>query len=174
MSDATAPNIPDPAGTDQQGEVVHEVRMPSSQPILLRALRWGLITTAVLLVICGAVGWLVSGSPGLVGGIIGAASAGVFLALTVGSIAFANRFIGSELFVGMFFGIVLGAWILKFIVFIVAALLLRGQPWLDPLMFFLSLIAGVIASLVVDVLAVTRSRVPYVSDANPTDSPSQN
>jgi membrane-bound metal-dependent hydrolase YbcI (DUF457 family) len=65
---------------------------------------------------------------------------------------------------------VLGGWILKFVVFIVALLLLRGQPWLDPTVFFVAVVVSVLASLVVDVVVLTRMRVPHVSDVTlPTD-----
>ncbi|QBE50370.1 3-oxoacyl-ACP reductase [Leucobacter triazinivorans] len=138
--------------------------MPTSQPVLLRALRWGILATIALVVVFGGIGWLVAEGRGLTGGAMGAAFAGVFLLLTVGSIAFANRFVDSPVYVPVFFGIVMGAWLVKFIGFIVALLILRGQPWLDPRMFFFGLLAGVIVSLVIDVLVVTKSRIPYVSD----------
>ena len=143
-------------------------RMPSSQPVLLRALRWGAVATLGLLVVCGGIGWWIAGGPGLVGGVLGAAFAGVFLGLTVGSIAFANRFIESELYVVLFFSIVVGGWVLKFVAFIVAAVPLRDQPWLEPKILFFSLIAGVIASLAIDAFVMLKSRLPYVSD--PSDA----
>jgi hypothetical protein len=90
--------------------------------------------------------------------------AAVFLSITALSILIANRFIGSDLFVGLFFGIVLGGWIVKFVLFLVLAILLRDQPWINPVVLFLSLIAGVIGSLVVDMIVVFRSRIPYASD----------
>lgn len=153
----------DPAVPDGQTPQP-EQRMPTSQPILLRALRWGAIATVVLVAGFAGIGYLVGGTPALIGGGMGAAFAGVFLVLTVGSIAFANRFIGSDLFVPMFFGIVLGTWIVKFIGFIVVLLLLRGQPWLDPLAFFIGLLSGVLVSLVIDVLVVAKSRMPVITD----------
>lgn len=134
--------------------------MPASQPILLRALRWGLIMTAILIVIFGGIGWLVSDSRGLIGGAIGAAIGGVLVLLTAASIAYANRFIESPSYVVIFFATVLGAWMLKFIAFIVAVLLLRGQPWLDPTMLFFGLIAGVLASVIIDVFVIAKSRIP--------------
>jgi len=88
----------------------------------------------------------------------------VFLAITATSILLANRFAGSDLFVGLFFGIVLGGWLLKFVLFIVLAVVLRDQPWITPTVLFLSLVVGVIGSLAVDVIVVFRSRVPYASD----------
>ena len=74
----------------------------------------------------------------------------------------------------VFFGIVLGGWILKFVVFIVVLLVLRGQPWVDPDVFFVAVVVSVLASLVVDVVVLLRMRVPHVSDvdaARPTPMP---
>ncbi|QIK64714.1 3-oxoacyl-ACP reductase [Leucobacter viscericola] len=139
--------------------------MPTSQPILLRALRWGIIATVALIVIFAVIGWLVADSRGLIGGVLGAAIGGVLLGITVGSIAFANRFIESPSYIIIFFSIVLGSWVVKFIGFIVAAVLLRDQPWLDPTIMFFGIISGVLVSVIIDVLVVTKSRIPYVSDA---------
>ncbi len=103
-----------------------------------------------------------AGTEGLVSALIGTLMAVVFMGITAASILLANRFASSDLFVGVFFGIVLGGWLLKFLVFIVLVVVLRDAPWLEPTVLFLSLVAGVIASLVVDVLVVAKSRMPYV------------
>ncbi len=50
------------------------------------------------------------------------------------------------------------------VIFVVFAIWLRGQSWLDPVVFFVTVIVAVIGSLVVDVIAFQRTRVPYVSD----------
>ena len=42
--------------------------------------------------------------------------------------------------------------------------MLKDQSWINPVVLFLSLIAGVIGSLVVDVMVMLKSRMPYVSD----------
>ncbi|WP_258566567.1 3-oxoacyl-ACP reductase [Leucobacter luti] len=136
--------------------------MPASQPLLLRALRWGIIATVALIILFAGVGWLVDGSRGLAGGILGAAIGGVLLGLTVGSIAFANRFIDSPNYIVVFFVIVLGSWLVKFIGFIVAAVLLRDQPWLNPTVLFLGIVSGVLVSIVIDVVVVAKSRIPIV------------
>jgi hypothetical protein len=93
------------------------------------------------------------------------------MGITAASILFANRFASSDVFVGAFFGIVLGGWLLKFIVFIVLVVVLRDADWLNPTVLFLSLVAGVIASLVVDVLVVAKSRMPYASDVELPKAP---
>jgi hypothetical protein len=139
-------------------------RTPTSNPVLRRALAWGGLLAAVILVVSAVLGLVFAGVPGLLGALVGTLMAVVFMGITAASILLANRFAGSDLFVGAFFGIVLGGWLLKFIVFIVLVVLLRDATWLDPTVLFLSLVAGVIASLVVDVLVVAKSRQPYVSD----------
>jgi hypothetical protein len=117
------------------------------------------------------IGWIVSGGPGIAGALVGTAMAVVFLGITAASILLANRFSGSDMFVGAFFGIVLGSWLVKFVVFIVLSLVLKGQPWIDPLILFISIVVGVVGSLLVDVIVVARSRVPYASDVVMPESP---
>lgn len=139
-------------------------RTPTSNPVLRRALRWGAALDGVVLIVGGILGLVFAGTEGLVSALIGTLTAAVFMGITAASILFANRFASSDVFVGAFFGIVLGGWLLKFIVFIGLVVVLRGAEWLNPTVLFLSLVAGVIASLVVDVLVVTTSRMPYASD----------
>lgn len=51
-------------------------------------------------------------------------------------------------------------------------ILLAGQPWLHPMVFFLSIVAGVLMSLAIDVIVLTRMRLPNVSDISlPTEVP---
>ncbi|WP_353809358.1 hypothetical protein [Agromyces sp. SYSU T00194] len=148
-------------------------RQPTSGPVLRQALRWGGLAALAIAVVGGLVGWLVAGTVGLTSALLGTAIAIVFMGITAASILLANRFAASDLFVGAFFGIVLGGWLLKFVLFIVLVVLLQGASWIEPTVLFLSIVAGVIASLVVDVVVVLRSRVPYASDVElpkaPTD-----
>lgn len=148
-------------------------RTPTSNPVLRKALAWGGALAAVVLVVSAVLGYLFTGVEGLIGALIGTLMAVVFMGITAASILLANRFASSDVFVGAFFGIVLGGWLLKFIVFIVLVVLLRDAAWLNTTVLFLSLVAGVIASLVVDVLVVAKSRIPYASDVElpkaPTD-----
>ncbi|GAA3206116.1 hypothetical protein [Microbacterium terregens] len=142
----------------------------SSTPILRATLLWSGVVTAVLAVIGAVAGYLIDGATGMWSALIGVLVAAVFLAITAASILIANRWYGDALYVPVFFGIVLGGWILKLIVFIVALLLLRGQPWISPVIFFVAVVVSVLASLVVDVIVLTRMRVPTVSDASlPTE-----
>ena len=142
----------------------------SSTPILRTVLVWSGAVTAVLAVAGAVVGYLVAGETGLWSALVGVLVAAVFLAITGASILIANRWYGDALYVPLFFAIVLGGWILKFVVFIVALLLLRDQPWIEPTVFFVAVVVSVLASLLVDVVVLLRMRVPHVSDVQlPTD-----
>ncbi|WP_194408998.1 hypothetical protein [Microbacterium cremeum] len=142
----------------------------SSTPILRTVLVWSGAVTAVLAVAGAVVGSLVAGEAGLWSALVGVLVAAVFLAITGASILIANRWYGDALYVPLFFAIVLGGWILKFVVFIVALLLLRDQPWIEPTVFFVAVVVSVLASLLVDVVVLLRMRVPHVSDVQlPTD-----
>ncbi|MBT2485524.1 MULTISPECIES: hypothetical protein [unclassified Microbacterium] len=144
----------------------------SSTPILRRTLIWSAVAAAALAVVAGTVGFLVGQGEGLVSGLLGVLLSVLFLAITGISILVANRWYGDPLYVQFFFAIVLGGWLLKLGVFIVVMILLSGQPWLHPMVFFLSIVAGVIMSLVVDVVVLSRMRLPNVSDTTlPTEVP---
>lgn len=141
---------------------------PSSNVVLRRTLIYGSILAAVVAVGGVIIGILVSGSRGAIGAVIGAAMALVFLGITAASILFANRFAKSDFAVPAFFGVVLGGWLLKFVAFLILAVALRDQPWLDPIVLFVTLVVAVIGSLAVDVIVVARSRMPVVSDLAPS------
>ncbi len=136
----------------------------TAAPILKRILLYGGLLAAAIAIVGGMVGLAVAGSEGLTSALIGTAMAFLFLAVTAGSILLANRSTNSDILSPAFFGIVLGGWLLKFVMFLVLVFVLKDQPWIDNTVLFLSIVAGVVGSLVVDVLVVARSRMPYVSD----------
>ncbi|WP_109210050.1 MULTISPECIES: hypothetical protein [Microbacterium] len=142
----------------------------SSTAILRTVLVWSGSVTAVLAAVGAIVGYLVAGTDGLWSALAGVLIAAVFLGITAASILIANRWYGDALYVPIFFGIVLGGWILKFVVFLIALFVLRDQPWIVGPVFFLALVASVLASLAIDVVVLLRMRVPHVSDVQlPTD-----
>lgn len=136
----------------------------SSTPILKTTLVWAGAVTAVLAIVGAVVGYLVAGTSGMWSALVGVLVAAVFLAITGASILIANRWFGDALYVPVFFGIVLGGWILKFVVFLIVLVVLRGQPWVDPAVFFVAVVVSILASLAVDVVVLTRMRIPHVSD----------
>jgi hypothetical protein len=126
--------------------------------VLRRAVVLGALAAAVIAVVAAVAGWLVAGASGLVSGLIGAAFALVFLAITAVSLIVAGRFggLGSS----PFFAVLLGGWIVKFVVFLGAMLALRDQAWVQRGVLFAAVVATVLASLVVDVVVVSRARIP--------------
>lgn len=147
---------------------------PASTLMLRKTLVWTALAAVGLAVLGGGIGLLVAGTDGLWSGLAGVALAVIFLALTPLSILIANRWYGREMFATVFFGIVMGGWLLKLVLFIVAIVIIREQSWVVPMVIFLSLVAGIVVSLVIDAVAFSTMRVPYASDVtlpetNPED-----
>jgi hypothetical protein len=136
----------------------------SALPIFRRILTWGAMLALAVAVLGGLAGFLVDGGRGLGSGLIGALMAFVFLGVTAVSIIVAFRVTKNDVLNPLFFLIVLGGWIVKFVVFLVAAFLLRDQPWINLVVLFLTIIVSVVGSLAIDVIVIARSRLPYVSD----------
>ncbi|MDQ1606582.1 MAG: hypothetical protein QOJ18_949, partial [Microbacteriaceae bacterium] len=142
----------------------------SAIPVLKRILAWGGILAAVIAVGGSILGFLAAGVPGIVSALIGTAMALIFLGITSLSVVVASKY---DMIV--FFAIVMGAWLLKFVLFLVLVIILKDQPWIQTTVMFLSLIVAVVGTLVVDVVVIARSRMPYVSDialpGDPDDKP---
>ena len=136
----------------------------NSNPVFRSVLLSGGAVAVVLAIVAGGVGFAIDGQRGLVSGALGILISAAFLALTAGSILFANRFQGSEMYIPVFFGVVMGGWIVKFVLFFVVAFILRDQPWVAPTILFVSLIVGTLGSLIADVVVIAKSRMPYASD----------
>ncbi|SDQ82774.1 hypothetical protein [Microbacterium sp. cf332] len=136
----------------------------SSTPILRAALTWGLVVGAAVAVVAAVVGGLVAGSEGAWSGVIGAAVGMIFPALTALSILIANRWYGQEMFLPIYFGIVMGGWVVKFALVLVALLVISRIDWIVSPMFFFALVAAAIGAITVDLVVMARMRLPHVSD----------
>ena len=128
-------------------------------PVMKKVLLYGALLAAAIAVVGSVIGFLVAGGSGVASALVGTALAVVFLAITALSILLASRYS-----ITVFFGIVMGAWLLKFVLFLVIVFLLKDLPWVHTVVLFLSIVAGVVGTLVVDVVVIARSRMPYVSD----------
>lgn len=154
MTEASAPNTP------------RTPREVSSNRLLRTTLLWSAIVTAGLAVVGAIVGFAVAGTSGLWSALVAVLLTAVFLGLTAGTILVANRWYGDPLYTPIFFGAVMGGWIVKFALFIVVLFVLRGAPWLNGTVFFVALVVSVIASLAIDVVVMLRMRVPHVGDVS--------
>lgn len=142
---------------------------PADNPILTTSLRWGGVFALAVAVLASGVGLLTAGLPGLWAALLATGLAAVFLGLTAGSMLVASRMTPNDPTSPVYFGIVLGVFGLKLIVFFILAIWLRTQTWLDPFVFLGTVIVFVLGSLVIDALAFQRSRVPYADVALPGD-----
>jgi hypothetical protein len=132
-----------------------------------RALRYGIVLAIAVAVVAGLIGLIVAGVPGLVSGLVGAGVTAVFMGLTATSFVVASRVAKLPDGIAVYYGIILGTFIIKFVVFLLLVLSLRHVTWLDPTVFGFTIIAAVLGTLVVDVLALQRGRVPYTDAALP-------
>ena len=162
--------------TDARPEPTSTPTPLPAAPLLKRALLYTAIFAAALIVVGSIVGWLVAGVAGLVSALIAAVMTVVFFGLTALTVLVASKVAQGQLFSGVFFAIVLGGWLLKFLIFFALVVVLSRQDFVDPYVFFVTIVVAVIGSLCIDVLAFQRARLPYTDVQLPPapsdDSPS--
>ncbi|MEO6942570.1 MAG: hypothetical protein ABI238_00085 [Terrimesophilobacter sp.] len=145
---------------------------PATAPVYSRALRYGAVVTLGIAVAGSLIGYLIVGPPGVYSALMGAGLAMIFMGLTAASLLVATKVTKDAPPPDVrFFAIVMGTWFVKLIVFIAFAIWLRGQSWLDPTVFSIASLTAVVALLVVDVIALQTSRVPYVEVTLPGEGP---
>jgi hypothetical protein len=137
--------------------------------ILVRAVRYGTVLTVAVLIVGGLIGYLVGGVPGLISALLGAGVTAIFMGLTATSFVVASRVAHLPEGIVVYYGIVLGTFVVKFVIFLILVISLRGATWLNPTVFGFTIIAAVLGTLVVDGLALQRGRVPYVDATLPGD-----
>ncbi|MEY4898856.1 MAG: hypothetical protein RL294_667 [Actinomycetota bacterium] len=140
--------------------------MSSAVQLAAKALRTALLLGGVaslgIALVGGAIGYSLVGSTGIWSALVGSAVAFVFMGITAGSILVGQRASGGSIASGLFFAIVLGSWLLKFVLFLVVAFAIRNSDALDPVIAFSCVIAAVLGALASDVIAIARARVPIV------------
>jgi hypothetical protein len=140
--------------------------MTSAVQLAAKAIRTALllggIVTLGIAVVGGAIGYWLVGPTGIWSALVGSAIAFVFMGITAGSILLGQKASGGSIASGVFFAIVLGSWLLKFVLFLVVAFAIRNSDSLDTVIAFSCVIAAVLGALVSDVFAISRARVPIV------------
>lgn len=133
--------------------------MPNpTEQLFSRILKQGALLIGGIAVIGGIVGFLIAATAGLVSALIGAAMALVFVSMTALSI-----WLGGKLSLGGFFGVVLGGWIVKLLLFIVLVLLLKGAAFIVGPILFVAIVISVIGSLALDAIVVVKTRIPTIN-----------
>ncbi len=125
--------------------------------LLKRVLFRGAILILAVGVIGGVIGYLAVGLPGLFSALIGAAMALLFVSLTALSVL-----VGGKLNLGGFFAVVMGGWLLKIVIFLILVATLKGADFINGPTLFITLVASILGSLVLDTMAVTKARIPVV------------
>jgi hypothetical protein len=133
----------------------------NASEILTKVLKYSGILAVLLIVVGGTIGYLVDGSNGLISVLLGTAVAVLFSAVTAASMMVAIKFE-----IAAFFGIVMGSWLLKMVLFIVALVLLRDQPFINTVALFISLVVAIVGTVAIDTIVVIKSRMSYVSDVS--------
>lgn len=133
--------------------------MPNpTEQLFSRILKQGALLIGGIAVIGGIMGFLIAATAGLVSALIGAAMALVFVSMTALSI-----WLGGKLSLGGFFGVVLGGWIVKLLLFIVLVLLLKGAAFIVGPILFVAIVISVIGSLALDAIVVFKTRIPTIN-----------
>ncbi|MEY4500030.1 MAG: hypothetical protein RL101_682 [Actinomycetota bacterium] len=134
--------------------------MPSPSELLFtRVLKQGSLLIGAIALIGGLIGFFVAATAGLVSALIGAAMALVFVSMTALSV-----WLGGKLSLGGFFGVVLGGWIAKLLIFIGLVLLLKGATFIVGPILFVCIVVSVIGSLALDAIVVFKTRIPTVGN----------
>ena len=129
----------------------------SADQLFKKVLGQTALLTGLIASLGSVAGYFVESINGVVSALIGAGLAFAFGALTV-----VSMIIGRKLSLAGFFGVVMGGWLIKLIGFALLASSLQGAEFINGPVLFLTLVAAILGSLVIDSIAVLSARIPVV------------
>lgn len=125
--------------------------------VMKRVLKFGTLLVLVIVVLGSLIGYFVAGVPGVLAALVGGLAALAFTGLTALSVL-----VGARLNLVGFLGAVLGGWLLKMLLFLVAFTVLNRAEWLTrearPIVFF-TIVTAVIGGLILDTRIVSKARL---------------
>ena len=130
----------------------------SSGEVLAKALKFSSFLVLGIAAVGSGFGLVFASTNGLFSGLIGALIALAFTALTILSVM-----IGAKLPLGGFYGLVLGGWLIKIILFAIAMGALQRADFVHGPTLFFVIVASVLGGLAIDSWVVLRSRIPTIS-----------
>ncbi len=131
----------------------------SSRQVFARALRLSALLVGAVALIGSGLGYLFAGTNGVISALIGAGISLLFSGLTILSIS-----LGSRLPLGGFYGLVLGGWLLKLVLFAVLLGLLRQAEFVSGPVLFFALVGAILGGLGIDSYVALKARVPVVEN----------
>ena len=125
--------------------------------VMKRVLKFGALLVLAIVLLGSIVGFFVAGTAGVLAALVGGLAALAFTGLTALSVL-----VGSKLSLPGFLGAVLGGWLLKMVLFLVAFTVLNKAEWLTrearPIVFF-TIVGAVIGGLILDTRIVSKARL---------------
>lgn len=125
--------------------------------VMKRVLKFGALLVLAILVLGSLIGYFVAGISGILAALAGSIAALAFTGLTALSVL-----VGSKLSLPGFLGAVLGGWLLKMVLFLIAFTVLNKAEWLTrearPIVFF-TIVVAVIGGLILDTRIVSKARL---------------
>jgi hypothetical protein len=129
----------------------------SSSQVFVKALKLSGLLVLSVAAVGSLIGYLLVGTDGVLTALIGAAIALVFTSMTILSVL-----IGARLPLGGFYGLVLGGWLLKVVLFAVLMAALQRMDFIHGPTLFFAIVISVLGSLGIDSWVVLRSRIPTI------------
>lgn len=126
-------------------------------------LKWGTVGSLIAMVLAAGVGWLVDGSAGLWGAVLGIAIPVVFYSITV-IVALVTLRVRPEVFGAA----ILGSWVVKIAVLIGVLAALSNADFYSRGAFFVAFVVGTVGYLVAEALIVVKTRVPFIEPREST------
>jgi len=133
------------------------VLVDSSDTLFSKALKLSVWLAAVIAILGSLLGYLFYQGAGVYAALIGAGVSALFGTMTILSIWF-----GGKLSLNGFYALVLGGWLLKFLLFAGVLLALRNAEGFAGPVFFFAVVATVLGGLAIDSWLVLKGRVPTV------------
>lgn len=134
------------------------MQFDNPKTVFTKVLKLGSILIATIAILGSGISYFAAGLPGLFGALVGSLIALIFVSLTALSVL-----LGGKLSLGGFYGVVLGGWLLKVVLFIATIAIINQTDGLNRMAIFVTLVASVLGSLAVDAFVVTKSKIPAVS-----------
>ncbi len=137
--------------------------LPGVRKPMSAVLRWGTAGSIVAMVLAGGIGWLVDGTDGLWGGVLGIVIPVAFFSITV-IVALVTLRVNPQVFGAA----ILGSWVVKLALLIVVLALLSGADFYSRTVFFIAFVVGTIGYLLTEAIIVIKTRVPYLEPREST------